>query len=61
METLRDNRRAGASVGCVAQVFETLGDTKSNHTAGTVPTKGTHNYWQWLILLQLCEYLGEKI
>lgn len=34
MESLRDNRRAGASVGCVAQVFETLGDAKSNHTAG---------------------------
>jgi len=34
MESLRDNRRAGASVGCVLQVFETLGDAKSNHTAG---------------------------
>lgn len=41
MESLRDNRRAGASVGCVAPAFETLGDAKSNHTTGAVPTKHT--------------------
>lgn len=52
MESLRDKRRAGASVGCVARVFETLGDTESNHTTGTVPTEDSRNYWQWLILLQ---------
>ncbi len=59
MESLWDNRRAGASVGCVARVFETLGDTESNQTPGTVLTEDSRNYWQWQY--SVAEYSREKI